>query len=66
MSLRKAIGGKGSWRQQVGNCTSISCPLYAVRPRPTVAPTEHEMVDSGSANEPKRMNCEALPNGGTH
>jgi hypothetical protein len=29
------LTGTGSWRQQVENCTSISCPLYSVRPRPT-------------------------------
>jgi len=40
-SIRKAtndkcrcpLTGKGSWRQQVENCTSISCPLYGVRPK---------------------------------
>lgn len=25
--------GNGSWRQQVANCRSFSCPLYNVRPR---------------------------------
>lgn len=47
MSLRKPINAKcreciycpvtgiGSWRQQVAACTSISCPLYPVRPMPT-------------------------------
>lgn len=47
MSLRQAInqkcreciyddspGSGGTWRQQVEACTSQSCPLYAVRPRP--------------------------------
>ena len=29
------LTGTGSWRLQVENCTSISCPLYSVRPRPT-------------------------------
>ena len=24
--------GEGNWRQQVGNCTAHSCPLFAVRP----------------------------------
>lgn len=24
--------GSGSWRQQVSNCRSFSCPLYNVRP----------------------------------
>lgn len=28
------IGGGGSWRNQVKNCTSITCPLYDVRPMP--------------------------------
>ena len=25
------LGGAGTWRQQVGACTSTTCPLYAVR-----------------------------------
>ena len=25
-------GGGGSWRQQVQDCTSTTCPLYSVRP----------------------------------
>jgi hypothetical protein len=29
-------GGDGSWRQQVGACTSVRCPLYLVRPLPRV------------------------------
>ena len=24
--------GEGNWRQQVQNCTSLTCPLYPVRP----------------------------------
>lgn len=24
----------GGWRQQVGECLSMDCPLYAVRPMP--------------------------------
>lgn len=47
MSLRRAInekckecsfdqiGGTGTWRQQTAACTSKTCPLYNVRPRPT-------------------------------
>ena len=29
------VGGKGSWRQQVENCTVTVCPLYDVRPKST-------------------------------
>jgi len=29
------LTGTGSWRQQVENCTSISCPLFSVRPKST-------------------------------
>ena len=29
------IGGNGSWRQQVEDCTAKSCPLYDVRPKTT-------------------------------
>lgn len=44
MSMRKAINafckwcihdpesGGGSWREQVGNCTMIECPLHPYRP----------------------------------
>lgn len=31
------IGGNGTWRKQVENCTSYSCPLYEVRPLPIAA-----------------------------
>ena len=34
--LHDPIGGNGSWRNQVANCTSKSCPLYDVRPLPKV------------------------------
>jgi hypothetical protein len=45
MSLRAAINAKckdctyhpsngGSWRQQIAVCTSVSCPLWPVRPAP--------------------------------
>lgn len=27
----------GTWRAQVAACTARTCPLYAVRPRPTAA-----------------------------
>jgi hypothetical protein len=47
-SLRAAIDAKcrecsydrldrGTWRQQVADCRVPSCPLYAVRPQPTVS-----------------------------
>jgi hypothetical protein len=29
-----SLTGTGSWRLQVENCTSISCPLYSVRTKP--------------------------------
>jgi len=28
------IGGSGTWREQVRDCTSPGCPLYEVRPMP--------------------------------
>ena len=33
--------GEGNWRQQVGACTSVRCPLYEVRPvsKPKAAKT---------------------------
>lgn len=51
MSLRRAInhkckeclfdplGGTGTWRQQTAACTSKTCPLWPVRPRPYSATT---------------------------
>lgn len=50
MSLRKAIDmkckdciydptcGGGTWREQVAQCSSISCPLWPVRPGPESGP----------------------------
>lgn len=29
--------GNGTWRQQVGNCSTNNCPLFNVRPTPTVS-----------------------------
>jgi hypothetical protein len=26
------IGGGGNWRQQVEACTSVTCPLFPIRP----------------------------------
>ncbi len=45
MSLRSAVnrkckeclydsGERGGWRQQIEACTSSSCPLFNVRPKP--------------------------------
>lgn len=46
-----AIGGNGTWRQQVEACTSRKCPLYPVRPVSTVSGADSQ--DSGDlpANE---------------
>lgn len=50
MSLRAAINAKckdciwdpkcggGTWREQVAQCSSVSCPLWAVRPLPESGP----------------------------
>lgn len=27
-------GGSGTWREQVGNCPCVNCPLYLLRPLP--------------------------------
>ena len=57
MSLRKAINDKcrwciydpksggGTWREQVANCSAITCPLWPVRPAPGSGPL---------ANPPRR------------
>ena len=28
------IGGNGTWRQQVADCTATNCPLFELRPMP--------------------------------
>jgi len=28
------LAGLGTWRQQVGGCTSTDCPLFLLRPLP--------------------------------
>ena len=50
MSLRKAIDGMcrsciydpasggGTWREQVAQCSAVSCPLWPVRPVPRSGP----------------------------
>jgi hypothetical protein len=42
------LTGTGSWRLQVKNCTSISCPLYSVRPKSTgyIPETENALENS--------------------
>jgi hypothetical protein len=62
MSLRKAInakckaclydqvGGSGSWRKQVANCTSFTCALYGVRPTPTTHSSEKRSSVLGAKN----------------
>jgi hypothetical protein len=56
MSLRKAInakcaeciyspnGGTGGKLQQIAACTSFSCPLYPVRPKPKVRSSKDESL----------------------
>lgn len=60
-SLRQAINAKcreciydpvaaGTWRAQVAECTSSTCPLFEVRPRPELkavfsAPDAQDQVD---------------------
>jgi hypothetical protein len=68
MSLRKAIndkcieciydpiGGPGTWRQQVEECTSKSCPLFPVRPLSIDSTRRREKVDSSPKICPLRLN----------
>lgn len=65
MSLRRAInsfcrqciydeiGGRGSWRMQVQNCSSKKCPLYEVRPNCSSpqGPTSTKVRSSSQARE---------------
>lgn len=65
VSLRKSINamcksciydpqsGNGAWRQQVENCTALSCPLYGARPRSTAkeAPTHRVTGENGTLRE---------------
>jgi len=43
-----SLTGTGSWRLQVENCTSISCPLFSVRPKTTgyIPETENALGNS--------------------
>jgi hypothetical protein len=64
MSLRKAInakckeciydplGGTGTWKKQVVECTSKSCPLWPYRPTPRVTPSKGEIVESSARIQP--------------
>jgi len=68
-SLREAINNKckeciydsrskGTWRQQVKDCTSTSCPLYSVRPRPIV---QNSPNSGQKTTETNRLKGEAIP-----
>lgn len=60
MSLRKAInakckeciydpiGGTGTWKKQVFECKSKSCPLWPYRPTPRVTLSQGEIVESSA------------------
>lgn len=79
LSLRDAIDrmcrnciydplSRGTWRQQVGECSSSACPLHCVRPGPIAgkkdetdeaeAGREPEGGDSGSAREDSAVTTE--------
>jgi hypothetical protein len=34
----------GTWREQVADCRGFTCPLYPVRPHPTVKKVGNEAV----------------------
>lgn len=38
------IGGGGTWRQQVADCTAYKCPLFPVRPLPTEISKEQSVL----------------------
>jgi len=38
------IGGIGTWREQVRDCTSPKCPLYPVRPLPSTEKHEWQQA----------------------
>lgn len=64
-SLRKAIdtkcrdciydpqSGFGGWREQVGQCTSVDCPLWAVRTGPESGPYQRSRIDAQLARGAK-------------
>ena len=54
-----AVGGKGSWRQQVEACTSYRCPLYPVRPKSSACGSEDENSGESAANETVPAGSEA-------
>ena len=46
-----AVGGRGTWRQQVEACTAKHCPLFPVRPKSSAESAQDEN-DAESAPEP--------------
>jgi hypothetical protein len=59
VSLRAAINAKcrdcihdekapGTWRAQVAECSCVSCPLWPVRPAPSVGPLANPPRDPAS------------------
>jgi hypothetical protein len=40
--LYDQVGGNGTWRQQIDNCTAHDCPLYPVRPRSRTAEDDED------------------------
>lgn len=53
------IGGFGNWRQQVGACTSYSCPLYEHRPVSKPRPRINK-VCGGAVLAPERGEIPAI------
>lgn len=56
---------RGTWRKQVANCTTVSCPLWAIRPLPWPRPKKpiptplvpelpSDLGPSGHENEDKK------------
>lgn len=46
-SLRDPIGGRGTWLQQVAECTAPGCPLFRVRPGADRGATAEKMAVTG-------------------
>lgn len=55
-----SIGGTGSWRKQVLECTSKNCALYPFRPTPYRTIPKGEIVESSARIEPISINPEPI------
>ena len=54
-------GGTGTWRQQVAACTSPTCPLFPIRPMPTIRKGKNNPVRAEFSTEKRRTPYSLYP-----